>query len=291
MPRSVPVVFVRWRWRWCRRTLADLVHRRARLRDLGCRPTASCDSTRRWSTPARTSPHPFRRTRAAIAAPGEELRHLGREFRPIYTPTEAGLDRFVDLAKPGLIGGLRRRRRATRGTGAASSPSSSMPRAMPSATSRCGTTAGRRLDHLRRLRALRRQVDRAGYVPAALAGAPPGSRSRCWVSGGARTALSGVIRPVRRKDAARLNGAVGAAAWRAQSTAQPRAQLRRVDVDDEADEDERDAGRLHRAAIPEEKRAAGESGDRDQQRERRDQRRRVAVQQRVPVPKPKRVAP
>ncbi len=28
-----------------------------------------------------------------------------REFRPIYTPTEAGLDRFVDLAKPGLIGG------------------------------------------------------------------------------------------------------------------------------------------------------------------------------------------
>jgi dimethylglycine dehydrogenase len=28
-----------------------------------------------------------------------------REFRPSYTPTEAGLDRFVDLDKPGLIGG------------------------------------------------------------------------------------------------------------------------------------------------------------------------------------------
>jgi len=28
-----------------------------------------------------------------------------REYRPIYTPTEAGLDRVVDLAKPGLIGG------------------------------------------------------------------------------------------------------------------------------------------------------------------------------------------
>ena len=28
-----------------------------------------------------------------------------REFRPSYTPTEAGLDRYVDLAKPGLIGG------------------------------------------------------------------------------------------------------------------------------------------------------------------------------------------
>jgi dimethylglycine dehydrogenase len=28
-----------------------------------------------------------------------------REFRPIYTPVEAGLDRFIDLAKPDLIGG------------------------------------------------------------------------------------------------------------------------------------------------------------------------------------------
>jgi dimethylglycine dehydrogenase len=27
-----------------------------------------------------------------------------REYRPIYTPAEAGLDRFVDLAKPGFIG-------------------------------------------------------------------------------------------------------------------------------------------------------------------------------------------
>ena len=27
-----------------------------------------------------------------------------REYRPIYTPAEAGLDRFVDLAKPDFIG-------------------------------------------------------------------------------------------------------------------------------------------------------------------------------------------
>ncbi len=39
-----------------------------------------------------------------------------REFRPIYTPTEAGLDRFVDLGKPGLIGGGAARKAHTDGS-------------------------------------------------------------------------------------------------------------------------------------------------------------------------------
>jgi dimethylglycine dehydrogenase len=39
-----------------------------------------------------------------------------REFRPIYTPTEARLDRFVDLGKPGLIGGAAARKARTEGS-------------------------------------------------------------------------------------------------------------------------------------------------------------------------------
>jgi len=39
-----------------------------------------------------------------------------REFRPNYTPTEAGVDRFVDLGKPGLIGGAAAQKARTDGS-------------------------------------------------------------------------------------------------------------------------------------------------------------------------------
>ena len=91
-----------------------------------------------------------------------------REFRPNYTPTEAGLDRFVDLGKPGLIGGAAAQKARTDG-----SPRRLVTFVVDAARrrrdrrrARVARRQGRRLDHLGRLRALRRQVDRDGYVPA-----------------------------------------------------------------------------------------------------------------------------
>ena len=142
-----------------------LVHRRAGLRDLGRPPTASSRST----------------TRCVDAGADLGLRHFGaralnslrleksfgnwaREYRPIYTPAEAGLDRFVDVGE----GGLHRPRRACCATarGATGAPARHVRRRRGRRRRdrrRAGVARrqGRRLDHLGRLRALRRKVDRA----------------------------------------------------------------------------------------------------------------------------------
>ena len=87
-----------------------------------------------------------------------------REYRPIYTPREAGLDRFVDLTKPEFIG------RSAADRDLSQAPPRRLCTFVVDAAD--GDAIGdepiwsrrrrRRLGDVGRLRALRRQVDRAG---------------------------------------------------------------------------------------------------------------------------------
>ena len=87
-------------------------HRRAGLRDLGFRRTASLRCMRGSSRPVAISDCGTSARARNSPRVEKSFDNWARESRPIYTPTEAGLERFVDVAKPA-----------------------------PSVTSPCGTTA------------------------------------------------------------------------------------------------------------------------------------------------------
>ena len=99
-----------------------------------------------------------------------------REYRPIYTPAEAGLDRFVAIDKPDFVGRaavLRDREHGPRGVSSRSS--STRPTPTRSATSPCGTTA--RSSAGSPPAAIGHCVGKSialGYVPTALATATTG---------------------------------------------------------------------------------------------------------------------
>ncbi len=165
-PRSRSCRFARSRWRCCRR----YVGRISFTGELGYEIWVPADCQLRLYEALRRSgrrsrAHAFRRAGAAIrcgwrraSAPGPA--NSGRSTRP----TEAGLDRFVDLAKPGLIGGAAAAARARRRAGAPARHLRRRRERCRRDRRRAGLARrqGRRLGHLRRLRPLRRQVDRAG---------------------------------------------------------------------------------------------------------------------------------
>jgi glycine cleavage system aminomethyltransferase T len=65
------------------------------------RPAGEPEKTHASAAPVDIAPLGPRRfgLRAERHAAREELRRLGREYRPIYGPVEAGLDRFVAYEK------------------------------------------------------------------------------------------------------------------------------------------------------------------------------------------------
>ena len=96
-----------------------LVHRRARLRDLGAgrlpaRALRGDASRRARISGSRTSA----RARCNSLRLEKSFGTWAREYRPIYTPAEAGLDRFVDLDKRGLHRPRRGAARPREGPGA-----------------------------------------------------------------------------------------------------------------------------------------------------------------------------
>ena len=162
---SVPVVSRDGRRACCRRTSAASRSPASWATRSGCPRIASSRSTTRSSPPVPISDCVHFGARALNSLRLEKsFGNWAREYRPIYTPAEAGLDRFVDVAKPEFIG---RDCGAARPRASARAPARHVRRRCDRGgrdRRRAGVARrrSRRLDHLGRLRPLRRQVDRAG---------------------------------------------------------------------------------------------------------------------------------
>ncbi len=97
--------FARPKWRACRRGSAASRSPASWATRSGCPPIASARCTQRCWRQAETSVCATFGARALHSLRLEKsFGNWAREYRPIYSPSEAGLDRFIDLNKGDFIG-------------------------------------------------------------------------------------------------------------------------------------------------------------------------------------------
>ncbi len=156
--------FARRKSRCCRRASAASRSPASWATRSGCRPTASsCCTTRCCAAGEDLGLTPFGARALHSLRLEKSFGTWAREYRPIYTPAEAGLDRFVD----GRQGRVHRPRRGAARSGAATeAPPGDVRRRRRRCRcdrrrARVARRQGRRLDHVGRVWALRQQVDRA----------------------------------------------------------------------------------------------------------------------------------